>query len=94
MKINFRKFPVYANIRKSIMVEQDVSFVLANGIYVNIPGIAAHSLAMKIYTSEGEVEISKDEADAICQWMDLFCGVIADSVKDYLSRNREAKCND
>ena len=87
MKANFRKFPVYTSIRKDMVMEQDIAFPLANGLYTNIPGVMAHSLSLRIYESEGEMEITKEEADALSQWVDLFSGIVADSIKDYIKKH-------
>ena len=87
MKANFRKFPVYTSIRKDMVVEQDITFPLSNGIYTNIPGIMAHAVAMKIYMSEAEVELTREETNALSQWAELFCGIIADSIKDYIQKH-------
>lgn len=87
MKANFRKFPVYTSIRKDMVMEQDIAFPLSNGIYTNIPGIMAHAVAMKIYSAEGEVELTAEEAEAMKQWVQLFSGIIADSIKDYIEKH-------
>ena len=87
MKANFRKFPVYTSIRKDMVMEQDIAFPLANGIYTNIPGIMAHAVAMKIYSSDGEVELTAEEVEAMKQWVQLFSGIIADSIKDYIEKH-------
>lgn len=87
MKANFRKFPVYTSIRKDMVMEQDIAFPLSNGIYTNIPGIMAHAVAMKIYSSEGEVELTGEESEALAQWVELFSGIIADSIKDYIQKH-------
>lgn len=87
MKANFRKFPVYTSIRKDMVMEQDIAFPLANGIYTNIPGIMAHAVAMKIYNAEGEVELTREETEALKQWVGLFSGIIADSIKDYIQKH-------
>ena len=89
MKVNFRKFPVYTSIRKDMVMEQDIAFPLSNGIYTNIPGIMAHAVAMKIYNTEGEVELTAEEAEALKQWVELFSGIIADSVKDYITKHNK-----
>lgn len=87
MKANFRKFPVYTSIRKDMVMEQDIAFPLSNGIYTNIPGIMAHAVAMKIYGSTEEVELTKEEADALSGWVELFSGIISDSIKDYIKKH-------
>lgn len=89
MKANFRKFPVYTSIRKDMVTEQDIAFPLSNGIYTNIPGIMAHAVAMKIYNSEGEVELTAEETLSLSKWVDLFSGIIADSVKDYINEHNK-----
>lgn len=93
MKINFRKFPVYTSIRKDAVMQQDISFPLSNSIYTNIPGIMAHAVAMKIYSSDGEVELTQEEAAALTRWVELFSGVIADSVRDYIRKLNEQARN-
>lgn len=87
MKANFRKFPVYTSIRKDMVMEQDIAFPLANGIYTNIPGIMAHAVALKIYGADGEVELTPEETQALGQWTQLFSGIIADSIKDYIKKH-------
>lgn len=88
MKVNFKRFPVYADIRKEIVIEQDISFVLSNGIYTHIGGIMAHAVAMKIYNSDGEIELTDEETLALNGWAKMFVGVIADSLCDYISKNK------
>ena len=89
MKANFRKVPVYTSIRKDMVMEQDIAFPLANGIYSNIPGIMAHAVALKIYEAESEVELTQEEAQALCQWTEMFSGIIADSIRDYIVKHNK-----
>ena len=88
MKINFRKFPVYASIRKDMVIEQDISFPIANGIYTHIGGVMAHSVAIRIYNSDGEIVLTDEESAAFAEWVKMFSGVIADSLCDYISKNK------
>lgn len=84
MKINFKSFPVYTGISREKTVPMNISLVVSEGIYGNVAGIQAHSLAMKIYQSEGEVELDDTEVRILDGSMDLFVGVLADSVRDYI----------
>lgn len=84
MKVNFRKFPVWSGISKKGKVIIDVAEELANVIYMNIPGVAATSLAMKIYQSDADVELDEREAGIITSAMEMFTGVFADSLDDVL----------
>lgn len=83
MKVNFKKLPVYTSIRKDKTEEVDISEVVANTIYMNVGGVIAHSLALRIY-EQGEVELSDKEVEIIKHVADGFVGVIADSIKDKL----------
>lgn len=83
MKVDFRKFPVYKSIRRDETEEVDISEVLANTIYTTRGGVAAHSLAVRIY-EQGEVELSDKEKEIVLQTAEAFVGVVADSIKRVL----------
>ena len=87
MKANFKQFPVYTSIRKDMVVMQDVTFLISNAIYTNIPGIMAHAVAFKIYGSDGDIELTDEEARELSRWSEMFSGIIADSLKDYIEKN-------
>ena len=89
MKVNFKQFPVYTSIRKDMVAMQDVSFLLSNAIYTNIPGIMAHAVALKIYGGDAEIELSDEESQELRRWADMFSGIIADSLKDYIEKHME-----
>lgn len=84
MKVNFKKLPVYTSIRKDKTEEVDISEVIANTIYMNVGGVIAHSLALRIY-EQGEVELNEKEIEIMKHVADGFVGVIADSIKDKLT---------
>lgn len=88
MKINFRTFPVYTAINKEAVTQRDISFIVSNGIYTNVPGIQAHALAMKIYAAKEAVELDETEVELLQRCMEIFTGIIADSVKDYILKKR------
>lgn len=72
MKINFKKFRFYPTIKKDVVVEKDVAFDIANAIYTQCQGIAAHSLAMKIYNAEGEIGLNDAEYDLLKRYAESF----------------------
>lgn len=84
MKVNFKAFPLYTNIKRNQTTEVDISEVIANTIYMNVCGVVAHSLALRIY-NDGEVELNEKESEIIRMVADGFVGIIADSIKDKLS---------
>lgn len=82
MKVNFRKFPVYTSIRKAEKVNADISEGVANAIYMSVGGIAAKSLAMRIF-EEGEVELNNREVAIVTNAAKGCVGIMADSLLDY-----------
>ena len=69
-RINFKKLEVFTDITKRRKVTIDVRESLANLFYLKASGIMAHSIATRIYESDGEVEIDERE-------LDFFLGVIS-----------------
>ncbi len=53
------------NIGRTEYQTGDARESIANLIYNNLNGIAAHALALKIYNGEGKVEYSEDEISTI-----------------------------
>lgn len=60
-KINFAALQLATSIKKDEFLVKDVREDLANAMYQNARGIGYMSLAMKIYKSEGEVELDEKE---------------------------------
>lgn len=84
MKINFKQFPLYTSIKRDKTEEVDISEVIANTIYMNVGGVIAHSLALRIY-EQGEVELNENEVELVRKVADGFVGILADSIKDKLN---------
>lgn len=72
-KLNFQKFSVPTGISKKNKQTGDARESFANLIYLNVNGIRAHALAMKIYQSEGETEFSQEEVKLIREVADRMC---------------------
>lgn len=60
-KINFQQFSIPTGIDRSRHQTGDARESVANMLYLNVNGIRAHALAMKIYRSEGETEYTDEE---------------------------------
>lgn len=89
MIVNFKQFPIYQGISKKMKVAADISESLANCIYSTVPGIRAHMLAEKIYSAEGNVEISEEEVAIIRTITPELPGMYADSINDHLKELEE-----
>ncbi len=60
-KLNFQQFRIPLGIDKSQYQSGDVRESVANMLYLNVNGIRAHSLALKIYHSEGDTDFCDEE---------------------------------
>lgn len=63
--INFQEFSVPVRIGSDMRRTGDARESVADLIYQNVGGIKAHSLALKIYRSEGATEYGEDEVRII-----------------------------
>lgn len=70
--INFQEFSVPARIGSTIRRTGDARESVADLIYQSVAGIKAHSLAFKIYGSEGATEYSEDEVRMIKSVCDRY----------------------
>lgn len=56
-KINFQQFGIYTSVSRKEKVMGDVRENFANLLYTQVNGIRAHTLALKIFQSEGKLNI-------------------------------------
>lgn len=66
-KINFQQFRIPAGIDRLRFNTGDIRESVANMLYLNVNGIRAHALAMKIYRSEGETEYTDEEVRTLSE---------------------------
>lgn len=71
-KINFERFEIYTSINHKEVVVKDCRESFANVIYFNGSGVACHSLAMKVYKSEGETEFTDEEIALMKKFVENF----------------------
>lgn len=72
-RINFKEFSVPTGVSGRQRRTGDVRESLADLVYLNVNGIRAHALAMKIYRSEGAEEYDNDEVALIRQVAERMC---------------------
>ena len=73
MKLNFQQFSVPTGISRKNRQTGDARESFANMLYLNVNGIRAHALAMKIFHSEGETEYSPEEVALIKDVAEKLC---------------------
>lgn len=64
-KINFQHFKMFQDIAHEQVAETDARKELADLLYKNVNGVAALDLAMRIFKSEGEMELSEDDMNIL-----------------------------
>ncbi len=73
MKIlNFQDIRMPTGINRSEWRTGDAREAMADLLYKNVNGIAAHRLAFKIYESDGDVEYTDEEASLIIRVAEAF----------------------
>lgn len=78
-KIDFRHFKVFTDISQEHTVEQDFHKDVADTIYKNMNGIAAHDLALRIYRADGPVELNDDDLKLLDEFVKNTTPVFIDS---------------
>lgn len=73
IKLNFQQFSVPTGISRKNRQTGDARESFANMLYLNVNGIRAHALAMKIYNSEGEENYSAEEVKLIKEVAEKLC---------------------
>ena len=87
-KIDFQHFRIANGIKNDVIVEIDTREQLADVIYNNVNGIAALTLAQKIYKSEGETEYDEGEIKVLTEVIDNICrAAIVDAYHKIIDNN-------
>ena len=87
-KIDFQHFRIANGIKQDVIVEIDTREQLADVIYNNVNGIAALTLAQKIYKSDGETEYNEREVKVLTEVIDNICrAAIVDAYHKIIDNN-------
>lgn len=87
-KIDFQHFRIANGIKNDVIVEIDTREQLADVIYNNVNGIAALTLAQKIYKSDGETEYDEREVKVLTEVIDNICrAAIVDAYHKIIDNN-------
>ena len=83
--IDFTKFKMFTDISQEETVTSNQRIEFSDVIYKNVPGIAAHELAMRIYKSDGPMELSDADLNILLPFVEqAFVPVFVDSFKSNL----------
>ena len=79
MNIDFQHFKMFTDITKTDKLEIDMRRTLADLIYKNATGVHALELAMRIYKTEGPVELSAEDMEFLNIFVQNTTPVFQDS---------------
>ena len=81
MKINFKEFRMFVDITQENTRVVDVRREFADIIYKSVNGVVAHDLALRIYRTEGEIEVNPEEFGIMSQIAESGTPIFNDSFK-------------
>lgn len=89
-KIDFQNFEMPLGISINRTQVGDVRESVANLVYLNVCGIKAHALALKIYQSDGKTEYNDEEVRTIMDVANLYgTPAFIDGLQNQLERGSE-----
>lgn len=84
VRIDFARMPIWADIEHKVQVVKDIKRELADSMYRSGTGIAFHALALKIYNSDGEIELDDEEYRLLTSYAEQMCTpAIIDALATY-----------
>lgn len=89
-KLNFQHFKIPTGIDRTQYRTGDARESVANMLYLNVNGIRAHALALKIYRSEGETDFTEEEVRTLQEVADTYATpAFIDGLNDQLEGGAE-----
>lgn len=86
MNIDFQHFKMFVDITHVDRLETDIRKTFADLIYKNANGVVALDLSMRIYRSEGPLELTAEEMDFLNIFVrDTTTPIFMDSFKENIS---------
>lgn len=86
--INFKEFRLFTDITQTETVVVDSRKELADLMYKNLNGIVAHDLALRIFRSEGEMELNEEEEMIVLRFAEKTTPIFYDSLKMNLKKHQ------
>lgn len=92
VRINFKQLPVYTGISRKGTVTGDARESFADVLYTRMNGVRAKNLALKIFNSEGDMELdSGDEKLVRFAATNLCVPSVGDAIIDMLDASKKEK---
>ena len=78
-RIDFKHFEMFQDISQTSTMEQDISHDFADFVYKNANGVMAHDIAMRIYKSDGPIDLTDEELALLTTMAEICTPIFADS---------------
>lgn len=89
-RINFKEMTVYTGISRKETVRGDARESFADVLYTCCNGIRAKNLALRIFNSEGEIELAEEDVQLVKMAANAYCKpVFIDAINDQLNNNQK-----
>ena len=89
-KLNFKQLSIYTGISKKEALTGDVRESFADVLYSQCNGIRAKNLAMNIFNSVGEMEVSDDDLKLIQMAANTYCTpAFIDAINEQLNKKED-----
>lgn len=89
-KVNFKEFRMFLDITGERTKLFDIRREVADSIYTEMSGIVAHDLALRIYRSDGEIELNVEEINLLTAFSKRCSGAFADSWEQTIKGHSES----
>jgi len=90
MKLDFDTLEVYTDLSRKKCTVARLRRPLANALYSQGTGLACHALALKLWNTEGQVELGDEEAAIIMRLVESSCSpAVIDAVRELLGKARD-----
>lgn len=83
-RIDFKQFRTFTDITREKASPMDVRKPLADALYKTANGIAAHDLALRIYRSDGEIELEDSDVQLLRDFAKTLTPIFMDSLEENL----------
>ena len=91
MKLNFKQFLLFKGVDRKTFIQTDASRAIADTLYNQAQGIAAHALALKIYNTQGEEEYSDEEIEILKAMSQNCTPAFIDSFEEFIKPKEDDK---
>lgn len=87
-KIDLTNLEVFTDMAHTMCTRVNVKEQVANELYMHGTGLPCHALALKIYNSSGQVELSDEEYSLLMQFAEaMFSPNMIDALRNIKEQN-------